>query len=48
MADQKPDEYMGYLPSAEFFAIVSRGAMGFRFEPYTADEAGEIMKQATD
>lgn len=41
-----PDEsYCPSLKGAEFFAILSRGSMAFRFGPYTGPEVGEIMQQ---
>lgn len=34
------------LGRAEWFAIVSRGALAFRFGPFTGPEIGKLMEQA--
>ena len=42
-----PDDFnLSYLKGAEFWAVVARGNLGFRFGPYTSDEIGPIMEQA--
>jgi len=46
--DEIPDGYAPSLKDAEWFIILSRGAFGFRYGPYAAEKAGEILKQCTD
>lgn len=39
------DNYLSSLKGAEWFVILSRGAFGFRYGPYSPTEVGEIMSQ---
>lgn len=49
MTDTNPDEnYLASLKDAEWFVILSRGAFGFRYGPYTAPEVGQIMSQCVE
>ncbi|MBB4859675.1 hypothetical protein HNO88_003004 [Novosphingobium chloroacetimidivorans] len=46
MASEQTDEnYLASLNSAEWFVIISRANLGFRYGPYTGPEAGAIMQQ---
>lgn len=40
--------YCPSLQAAEWFVILSRGSMGFRYGPYAPEEAGAIMSQCHD
>jgi hypothetical protein len=45
-SDASTDEsYARSLKDAEFFVILSRGRLGFRYGPYTGEQAGKIMQQ---
>lgn len=49
MSEQQSDEtYLASLTGAEWWAVLARGAFGFRYGPYTAEEAGKIMAQCVE
>lgn len=50
MSDQPEteDSYLASLKGAEYFAIIARANMAFRYGPYTAPEVGQIMSQCVD
>lgn len=37
-----------YLPDAKGYAIISRGALAFRYGPYSMPELGEIMMRSLE
>ena len=43
--EQADDNYLASLSGAEWFVIISRGALGFRYGPYSGHEAGAIMQR---
>jgi hypothetical protein len=43
--EEIPEGYLASLEGAEWYAILSRGAIGFRYGPYSAIEAGALMQQ---
>lgn len=49
MADEH-DEHpsLDTVGNAEWFAIIARKNLAFRFGPYTGEEAGEIMQRCTE
>jgi hypothetical protein len=39
------DERISAIDNAKWWAVIARGAFGFRFGPYSGPEIGEIMRQ---
>lgn len=39
---------LDFMKNAKCYAIISRGAIGFRFGPYPPEEVGKIMEQSLD
>lgn len=48
MTDEIPENYCASLKVAEWHVILSRGSMGFRYGPYTSEQAGAILSQCQD
>jgi len=46
--DESGGEYLVSLNGAEWFAIIARNNLGFRYGPYTGEEVGKIMSQCVE
>lgn len=42
------DGYLKSAENAEWFAVLARGSIAFRYGPYTGEEVGRIMAQCQD